>query len=84
MHPRQAWKIETPGSLIFISGQASISPEGDVLHEGDFDSQVRQTYANLETVLKHAGAGLDDVIKIGVYLTDIENFPKLSALIFQI
>jgi 2-iminobutanoate/2-iminopropanoate deaminase len=76
----QAWKIDTPASLIYVSGQASMSSEGHVLHEDDFENQVRQTYANLETVLEHAGASLNDVIKLGVYLTDIDNFPKYKEI----
>lgn len=71
----QAWKIDTPKCLIFTSGQASISRDGAVLHAGDPEAQIRQTFANLETVLNNAGASLQEIVKMGIYLTDIQHFP---------
>ena len=70
----QAWKVDDPRSLIFVSGQASISKEGAVLHEQDFISQVRQAFSNLEEVLIKAGATRDDIVKMGIFLTDRDNF----------
>ena len=57
----QGWKIDEAKSVIFISGQASISAEGMVMHEGDFKAQVSLTFENLRTVLEQSGASLDDV-----------------------
>ena len=71
----QAWKVSGAQSLIFVSGQASISPEGRVLHEGDIRAQVRLAFENLRTVLEKAGASLDDVVKLGAFLVDREHVP---------
>lgn len=65
------------GDLIFLSGQAAISPEGAIVGEGDFDAQLKQTFVNIETVLTAAGSDLSKVAKVTIYLTDMGNFPKI-------
>lgn len=76
----QAWKIDGERSLIFVSGQASISAEGTVMHPGDFSAQARLTFENLQIVLKKAGASLDDIVKLGVYLVNMNNLPDYGAV----
>ena len=76
----QAWKIDGARSLIFVSGQASISADGVVMHPGNFRAQVRLTVENLQVVLKEAGATLDDIVKLGVYLMDMGNLPDYGAV----
>jgi len=76
----QAWKIDGVRSLIVISGQASISADGVVMHLGDFRAQVRRTFENLQLVLKEAGATLDDIVKLGVYLVNMNNLPDYGAV----
>lgn len=76
----QAWKVEGAQSLIFVSGQASISNDGYVLHGDDFEKQARLTFENLGTVLKQSGVSLDDVVKLGVYLVDMSTLPLLGAV----
>jgi 2-iminobutanoate/2-iminopropanoate deaminase len=56
---------------VFVSGQAPISADGQLVGEGDFDAQVRQVFENLQAVLEEAGAGLDAVVKLTVFLTDM-------------
>ena len=65
------------GDLIFLSGQAAISPEGEVVGNGDFDAQLRQTFDYIETVLAAGGSDLSKIIKVTIYLTDMGNFPKI-------
>ena len=67
----QAWRVEGAGSVVFISGQGSLDPDGQVVGDGDFEAQTRQTFDNLRTVLQQAGATFADVVKIVVYLADI-------------
>jgi 2-iminobutanoate/2-iminopropanoate deaminase len=67
----QAWRVDGAEAVIFVAGQGSISADGEVIGEGDFEAQVRQTFANLATVLEQAGASLDSIVKLTVYLTDI-------------
>lgn len=67
----QAWKVDQPGSLTFISGQAPVSPEGQLVGEDDFEAQAEQVFQNLQAVLEESGAGMADVVKLTVFLTDI-------------
>lgn len=68
------WRV---GDLLFLSGQASIGPDGSIVGAGDFDTQLVQTVANIETVLAAAGSDLSKVIKVTIYLTDMANFPAI-------
>lgn len=68
------------GNVLVLSGQASISEQGEIVGEGDFDAQAGQVFANLERVLGLAGAGLADVFKVTIYLTDMAHFPKIMEL----
>ena len=69
-----AWQV---GELLFLSGQASIGADGSIVGVGDFDAQLAQTFANIETVLAAAGSDLSRVVKVAIYLTDMANFPKI-------
>jgi reactive intermediate/imine deaminase len=68
------------GDMLYISGQAAISPEGEVVGAGDFDRQAEQVFANLERVLKAGGSSLENVVKVTIFLTDMGNFGKIVEL----
>lgn len=68
------WRV---GDLLFLSGQASIGPDGSIVGIGDIDAQIAQTFANIETVLAAGGSDLSKVVKVTIYLTDMGNFPKI-------
>ena len=53
--------IKTKG-LVFVSGQAAIGDDGELVGVGDFDKQADQAFRNLERVLKASGSGLDRVV----------------------
>jgi enamine deaminase RidA (YjgF/YER057c/UK114 family) len=76
----QAWKVEDGRTLVVVSGQVSVSAEGQFMHEGDFEGQVRLVFENLRTVLQAAGAQLDDVVKLGVFLTDMSRMPEYGRV----
>jgi reactive intermediate/imine deaminase len=67
----QAWRVDGAGSFVFVAGQGPISADGELVGSGDFEAQVRQTFENLRTVLEQAGASLESVVKLTVFLTDI-------------
>ena len=67
----QGWRVDGAGSVMFVSGQAPVSADGQLVGEGDFETQVRQVFENLRTVLDGAGMGLDAIVKLTVYLTDM-------------
>jgi reactive intermediate/imine deaminase len=68
------------GDLLFVSGQAAISPEGELVGLGDFDAQAEQTFRNLERVLAAGGSSLDRIVKVTIFLTDMANFPRIVDL----
>lgn len=76
----QAWSIDGARTVVFVSGQAPISPDGELVGEGDFEAQVRQTFDNLRTVLEQAGASLDAVVKLTVFLTDIATLREYGRI----
>jgi enamine deaminase RidA (YjgF/YER057c/UK114 family) len=76
----QGWQVEEGRTLIVVSGQGSVSADGQPLHVDDFPAQVRLTFENLRTVLEQAGASLDDVVKLGVFLTDMSRLPEYGAV----
>jgi 2-iminobutanoate/2-iminopropanoate deaminase len=64
--------VRLPGAtLVFVSGTASVGPDGRSLHEGDFPAQARRAYENARAVLNGAGAEWQDVVKATVFLKDI-------------
>ena len=73
----QGYKV---GDLVFVSGQAALDLHGNIVGAGDFDAQATQAFDNLRAVLTAAGSGLDRLIKVTIYLTDMSNFERVVAL----
>jgi 2-iminobutanoate/2-iminopropanoate deaminase len=76
----QAWRVAGAQSIVFVSGQGPMSPEGQLVGAGDFEAQTRQTLENLGAVLSDAGASFEDVVKVNLYLTDIANLRDFSRI----
>tara|TARA_R110002124_G_scaffold241442_2_gene406701 strand:+ start:1389 stop:1808 length:420 start_codon:yes stop_codon:yes gene_type:complete len=70
------WQV---GDLIFLSGQAAIDEQGQIVGVDDFDAQLKQVFANIDRVLRAAGSSRDQIVKVTIYLTDMANFPKILA-----
>jgi len=64
--------------LIFLSGQIPLDPNTGKLIEGDIAAQTKQCFDNAIGVLEEAGLGLDDVVKVTVYLTDMNDFSVMN------
>lgn len=67
------------GDLVFLSGQIPLLPETGELVSDDFDAQAAQVLENLQAVCAAAGGGLNDCLKLTVYLLNLANFPRLNA-----
>jgi enamine deaminase RidA (YjgF/YER057c/UK114 family) len=72
--------VASTGPLVAVSGQVPLDGEGRLVGEGDAEAQVRQVYANLATALAAAGSGLDQVVKLTVYLTDMQDLPAFRRV----
>jgi reactive intermediate/imine deaminase len=68
------------GDFIFVSGQAALDLEGNIIGEGNFEAQAEQAFENLQAVLKAAGSGMDKLIKVNIYVTDMANFQSVVAI----
>ena len=68
------WQV---GDLLFLSGQAAIDEQGQVVGAADFDAQLLQIFTNIDRVLHAAGSSRDQIVKVTIYLTDMGNFPKI-------
>jgi 2-iminobutanoate/2-iminopropanoate deaminase len=75
------YKVEIGDTvLIFTTGQIAQDKDGNVLYPEDPAKQAEFVYQSLEKILNEAGASLDDVVKTTVFLTDMNDFPKISEV----
>ena len=65
-------KIRNPGAFVFIAGQGPVDVDLNLVGAGDIEAQTRATFENIERNLKAAGARFSDVVKMQVFLSDIE------------
>jgi reactive intermediate/imine deaminase len=68
------------GDLVFLSGQIPLDPETMEIVAGDFEARARQVFTNLAAVAEAAGGTLNDAVKITVFLTDLDNFATVNAV----
>lgn len=68
------------GDLVFLSGQIPLVADTMELASEDFEAQVRQVFDNLQAVCTAAGAGLDDIVKLTIYLIDMGQFATVNRL----
>ncbi len=68
------------GSLVFLSGQIPLVPATMEIVEGDFEARTHQVFENLQAVAQAAGGNLNDAVKIGVFLTDLNDFAAVNAV----
>ena len=68
------------GKLVFCSGQIAIDPRTGALIEGGVEAQTRVVLDNLGAVLAEAGLNYRDVVKCGVFLTDLAEFSAFDAV----
>ncbi len=66
--------------LVFVSGQLGIDPETGALASGDIAQETEQALRNLAAVLAAAGTGMDRVVKVTVFLTDMNQFGRMNEV----
>lgn len=66
--------------VLYISGQLSIDPETGRVPEGGVKAEARQALANLDLVLREAGATREDVLHCRVYIPDVAYWPDLNQV----
>jgi reactive intermediate/imine deaminase len=71
------------GDVVYLSGQIALDPASGQLVGGDVRAQITRVFDNLAAVAKAARGSLADVVKLNVYLTDLENFPVVNEIMAQ-
>jgi reactive intermediate/imine deaminase len=68
------------GEFIYVSGQIGQDPVSGGLIPGGIERQTEQAFANLSAILASAGRSLADVVRVGIYLTDMRDFTSVNAI----
>ena len=68
------------GDTVYLSGQTPLDPASGLLVEGDIATQARRAFDNLKAVCEAAGGSFDDVVRVGLYLTDLGQFGEVNAV----
>jgi len=68
----------TDGSLVFTAGQIPMTADGELLDEEDIDVQTRQSLENVKAILEEEGLTMQDVLKVTVFLDDIDDFDVMN------
>lgn len=76
----QARRVEAKGHVVYVSGLTSRGVDGRVVGVGDIRTQTRQVLENLKKILATAGATLDDVVRVVVYIRDMSHFKEIHAV----
>ena len=66
----QAYQVD---NTIYMSGQVALALDGQIVGAGDIAAQARQALENIKAVLESAGSGMDKVVKMTTYITDMAN-----------
>lgn len=73
----QAVKV---GSTVYLSGQIPLDPDSMNLVTGDIRNQISRVFENLKAVCLAAGGDLQSIVKLNIYLTDLNNFTAVNEI----
>ena len=68
------------GNTVYFSGQIPLDPATGAMVEGDIEVQARRAFDNLKAVAEAAGGSLGQIVRLGLYLTDLGEFAKVNAV----
>ena len=75
-----AIKVDVGNSeMIFITGQIA-KDQGEIISKGDIEKQTEYVFERIIKILKEAGATIDDLVKVNIYLVNMADFEKVSAI----
>ena len=72
------------GSTMYVSGQIGLDPETSELVSDNFEDQVRQAFANLSSVVYAAGGTLHNIVKLTLFVTDLNNFGIANSVMSEL
>ncbi|MEO6926138.1 MAG: RidA family protein [Rhodanobacter sp.] len=71
------------GSTVYFSGQIPLDPATGSLVDGDISAQTRRVFDNLTAVAQAAGGSLAQIVRVGIYVTDLANFAAVNAVMAE-
>ncbi|WP_101925734.1 MULTISPECIES: Rid family detoxifying hydrolase [Luteimonas] len=71
------------GNTVYFSGQIPLDPVSGALVDGDMTVQARRAFENLKAVAEAAGGGLQDIVRVGLYVTDLGQFAAVNAVMAE-
>jgi reactive intermediate/imine deaminase len=71
------------GNTIWVSGQIPLDPATKELVGGDIEAQIRRVFENLKIIVLAAGASLDEVVKVNIFLIDLSHFALVNKVMAE-
>lgn len=71
------------GQLLFLSGQIPLDPATGQLLQADIGTEARRVFDNLRAVCEAAGAGFEQVVRVGIYVTDLADFAVVNTVMAE-
>lgn len=71
------------GNTVYLSGQIGLEPATGELVKGGIEAEARRVFENLKAVAETAGQGLQQVVRLTVYLVDLADFAKLNEIMAE-
>jgi len=72
--------VVTGGTTIYLSGQIPLVPETMEVVDGGIENEIHQVFKNLTAVCQEAGGDLSNIVKLNIFLTDLNNFAVLNEI----
>ena len=69
--------------FVFVAGQACVNPQTNEFEFGDIQAETRRTLQNIRAILEAAGSSLKDVVRVGVFLSDMKDFAAMNEVYKQ-
>lgn len=71
------------GNTVYFSGQIPLDPATGGLVQGDIRTQTRRVFDNLSAVAAAAGGSLAQIVRVGIYVTDLSHFGEVNAVMAE-
>lgn len=68
------------GNFIFVSGQIPLNPKTNELVENEINAQTKRVLDNIKAILKEAGASLEHVVKVEIFLQNLDDFAEINKV----
>lgn len=73
----QAVKVD---KTVYVSGQIPLEPDTMAVVEGGINAEIEQVFKNLKAVCEASGGSLQHIVKLNIFLTDLNNFPAVNEI----